>query len=301
LKIIIAGGTGFIGRALAARLSERGDDVVVLTRDPSHANQLPPGVTAVTWDARTGNGWIEQIEENTAIVNLAGAGLADARWTGARKRELWNSRVDAGRAVAGAARLAAARPRVVVQASAVGYYGPSTGGLLTELAGPGSDFLARLCIAWEASSREVEAIGVRRVIVRTGLVLGRDGGALPRLLLPFRWFVGGPLGSGRQWVSWIHLADEVAAIIYLIDRDTASGPYNLAAPRPLTNADLARAIGRALGRPSIVPTPAVALRLWFGEMATVLLDGQQVMPKRLLEEGFSFQFAEIDRALADVR
>jgi uncharacterized protein (TIGR01777 family) len=301
LKVIITGGTGFIGRALAAKLIERGDDVVVLTRDRRHAAQLPLGVTTVTWDGRTSNGWTDQIGANTAIVNLAGAGLADARWSEARKQELRDSRLNAGRAVVTATRLAATPPRVVVQASAVGYYGSSNDRQLCEMDGPGSDFLAHLCVDWEASTRDVEQVGVRQVILRSGLVLGRSGGALPRLLLPFRWYVGGPLGSGRQWVSWIHLADEVAAIVYLIDRESASGAYNFTAPNPVTNAELARSIGRSLGRPSFVPAPALALRLLFGEMATVLLDGQRVGPERLVAAGFSFQFAQIDGALADVR
>jgi uncharacterized protein len=299
LKVIITGGTGFIGRALAAELAGRGDDVLVLTRNLSHTSRLPPGVQAVVWDVETGGAWGSQINQDTAIVNLAGAGIADRRWTNERKRVLRESRLAAGRAVTAAVRSAPKPPRVVVQASAVGFYGATGDSLVTESTGSGADFLARLCVEWEASTIDVEAVGVRRAIIRTGLVLGKGGGALRLLALPFRFFVGGRLGSGQQWVSWIHLADEVAAIIYVIDHGLASGAFNLTSPYPVRNATFAQELGHALGRPALFPAPALALRLLLGDTASVLLEGQRVLPTRLLDLGFAFRFSDLGRALAD--
>jgi uncharacterized protein (TIGR01777 family) len=249
----------------------------------------------VTW-----SGWNSTVDSDTAIVNLAGAGLADARWTEQRKREIRESRLSPGRAIASAVRHSPRKPRVVVQASAVGYYGPLDDRIVTESDLPGSDFLARLCVDWEASTVEVEAFGVRRPIIRSGMVLSAAGGALPRLLLPFRFFVGGPLGSGAQWVSWVHIDDEVAAILYLLDSDLATGPYNVVSPAPLTNRDFARLLASMIGRPAVLPTPPVALRLMFGEMSTILLEGQRVAPRCLTEGGFQFEFPDARLALSDL-
>jgi uncharacterized protein (TIGR01777 family) len=254
----------------------------------------------VRWDGATAEGWGALADGADAVVNLAGESLAEGRWTSERKRRIRESRLRAGQAVVQAVSVAARKPRVVVQASAVGYYGPRGDEEVDERAAPGQDFLARLCVEWEASTAPVEAQGVRRVVVRSGLVLSREGGALPRILLPFRLFVGGPLGDGRQWWSWIHIADEVAAIRFLMEREEASGAYNLTAPNPLTNAAFGKALGRVLGRPSFVRTPALALRLAFGEMGSVLLEGQRVLPRRLLDAGFRFHFPDAEAALRDL-
>lgn len=303
MRVVITGGSGLIGRAVAADLSHD-HEVVILTRDPQKA-RIPAGTRAVAWDGRTPEGWGSLLDGDTAIVHLAGESIADGRWTRAKKERIRASRVDSGRAVAAAIRAAAARgaaerPRVLLQASGVGYYGPRADAAVTEHAAAGDDFLASVCKQWEASTAEVEAWGVRRAVLRTGLVLARDGGALPRMALPFRLLGGGPVGDGRQWMPWIHLADQVGAIRFLLAREDASGPFNLTAPRPLTNRDFSRALGKALRRPSLLPAPGFALRLALGEMAVLLLKGQRAVPQRLLELGYSFRFPEAGAALTDL-
>ena len=300
MRILITGGTGLIGRALAADLAQEGHEVVVLSRHPERATDMPSGVQVQGWDARTAEGWGHLADGADAIVNLAGENLAAGRWTAERKRRIRESRVNAGRAVVAAVEAASRKPRVVVQASAVGYYGPCGDEEITEDHPPGNDFLAQVCVEWEASTAAVEEMGVRRPIIRTGVVLSATGGALPRMLPPFRFGLGGPLGSGQQWFPWIHLADEVGAIRFLIAHEEASGPFNLSAPNPVTNAAFTRALGRVLGRPTFMRVPAFALRLLFGEMGTVLLEGQRAVPKRLLEMGYTFRFAEVEAALRDL-
>ncbi len=301
MRVIIAGGTGLIGRALAADLVQDGHHVIVLSRTPErYTGRLPAGVQVERWDARRAEGWAHLADGADAIVNLAGENIAAGRWTPERKRRIRESRLNAGRAVVEAVQAASNRPRVVVQASAVGYYGPCGDEEVTENHPPGSDFLARVCVEWEASTAPVEELGVRRPILRTGIVLSTEGGALPRMLPPFKLGLGGRLGSGRQWFPWIHIRDEVRAIRFLVEREDASGPYNLTAPNPVTNAEFTRALGRVLGRPALLPVPALALKVLFGEMATVLLDGQRAVPRRLLEAGFSFEFTDVEAALRDL-
>ncbi len=300
MKVIITGGTGLIGRALAAELLAAGHEVVVLSRNPRPAQGLPPEVRVERWDGRTAQGWGPLADGADAIVNLAGENIAGGRWTAERKRRIRQSRIDAGQAVVEAVRAAKRKPAVVAQASGIGYYGPHGDEEVTEDFPPGEDFLGRLAVEWEASTAPVESLGVRRVVVRTGVVLSREGGALPRLTLPFRFFLGGPLGSGRQWMPWIHITDEVRAIRFLLEKEDARGPYNLAAPRPVINRELARALGRVLGRPAWLPVPAPALKLLLGEMSAVLLTGQRAVPKRLLEEGFRFQWPELETALRNL-
>jgi uncharacterized protein (TIGR01777 family) len=300
MRVIITGGTGLIGRALAASLVADGHEVCVLSRAPGRAKGLPPGVQAVAWDGRTAAEWGPLADGAAAIVNLAGESLSAGRWTSARKRRIRESRVNAGKAVVQAVQAASQKPAVVVQASAVGYYGPHGDEEVTEETPPGTDFLAQVAIDWEASTAPLEVLGIRRVVVRTGLVLSKAGGALPRLLLPFRLFAGGPLGSGRQWWPWIHSADEIAAIRYLMENPQAQGAFNLTAPNPLTNAAFSRVLGRVLGRPALLPAPAWVLRLMLGEMADVVLTGQRAVPRRLLEMGFTFRFPEAEVALRDL-
>lgn len=297
MRVVLTGGTGLIGRALAAELAAAGYEVVVLSRSPQRAPALPPGVRVVQWDGRTARGWGALADGAYAIVNLAGENIAAKPWTEAQKRRIRQSRLDAGQAVVEAVRAATQKPAVVVQASGIGYYGPHGDEEVTEDFPPGEDFLGRLAVEWEASTAPVESLGVRRVVIRTGVVLSQEGGAFPRLVLPFRFFLGGPLGSGRQWVPWIHIADEVRAIRFLLEREDARGPYNLCSPNPVTNRELARALGRVLRRPAWLPVPAPALKLLLGEMSAVLLTGQRAIPKRLLEANFRFQFADISSAL----
>lgn len=261
---------------------------------------MPAGVRCERWDGRTANGWGSLVDGADAIINLAGENIGAGRWTDKRKRAILDSRLNAGQAVVQAVEAAAHKPRVVIQASAVGYYGPHSDEEVTEDTPPGSDFLAQLTQDGEASTAGVEALGVRRVVIRTGVVLSKDGGALPRMMMPFRFFAGGRLGNGRQWFPWIHIADEVGAIRFLVENDAARGPFNLSAPVPLTNAAFTRLSGRRLKRPASMAVPAFALRLLFGEMATVLLDGQRAIPRRLLQLGFTFRFPEAGPALADL-
>ena len=300
MRTIITGGSGLIGRALAAELAAAEHEVIVLSRAPGRVGGLPAGARAVGWDGRTAEGWQDLADGATAIVNLAGEGIAAGRWTAARKQRIADSRHQAGAAVVQAVAGAETRPQVVIQASAVGYYGPRGDETITEDSVPGDDFLARVCVPWETSTEEVERLGVRRAIIRTGIVLSRDGGALPQMMLPFRLFAGGPLGSGRQGFPWIHLADEVSAIRWLIEREDASGPFNLAAPETLTNAEFGRVLGRVMHRPSFMPTPGFALRLVLGELSTLLLDGQRQVPQRLLDLGFTFRFPIAEAALRDL-
>jgi hypothetical protein len=306
MRYIIAGGTGLIGSALAGSLAGDGHEVVVLTRSPGSAKGLPPGVRAVHWDGRTAAGWGELADGAAAIVNLAGAsiageGLLPSRWTPARKAIIRDSRLNPGRAVVEAVRQAKAKPGVLVQSSGVGYYGSRGDELLTEESTAGQDFLARLAAEeWELSTRAVEEMGVRRVVIRSGAVLDAREGALPRLVLPFRFFVGGRLGNGRQYLPWIHLADEVGAIRFLMDHRSACDAFNLVAPEQVTNAEAARILGRVLKRPSLIPVPGPVLRLALGELTTILLEGQRASAARLLELGYRFQFPTLEPALRDL-
>jgi hypothetical protein len=304
MHVVIAGGTGLIGTALGRSLITDGHRVTVLGRDPGRA-RVAPGVALRRWDARSAEGWVDVVEGADAFVNLAGESLAGtgplpARWTPAQKQRIRDSRLHAGRAVLEAFQAASSRPGVLVQASGVGYYGPLEDAVATEQTPAGSDFLARLAADWEASTAAVETLGVRRVVARTGVVLAMAGGALPRLVLPYRLFAGGPLGSGRQWVPWIHLADEVAAIRFLIGEAAARGPFNLTAPGATTNAELGRTLGRVLGRPSLLPAPAFALRTLLGEVADLVLTGQRAVPAQLEAAGFRFRFPELEPALRDL-
>jgi uncharacterized protein (TIGR01777 family) len=300
MRIVIAGGSGLIGRAVAADLAAAGHEIVVLSRDPARHGALPQGVRAERWDGRSAAGWAALLDREAAILNLAGEGIAAGRWTAERKRRIRASREESSRAVVEAVRQAAVRPRVLLQGSAVGYYGPTGDEPVTENHPPGDDFLAETCAAWEAASAEVESLGVRRVLLRTGIVLARAGGALPQMVRPFRLGLGGPLGGGRQWMPWIHLADEVEAIRFLLEHDGASGPWNLTAPHPVTNRDFSRALAKALHRPSLLPAPRLALRLLLGEMSDMLLHGQRGLPRRLLDAHYLFRFPNLEPALRDL-
>jgi uncharacterized protein (TIGR01777 family) len=299
-RTIITGGTGLIGRALSTSLVADGHEVIVLSRNPRRATGLPDGVQVQGWDARTAEGWGRLVNGAHAIVNLAGANIAGGRWTARRKRLIRSSRVNAGQAVVQAIRAAENKPQVLIQSSGIGYYGPRGAEEITEEAPAGDDFLGQFAAEWESVTAPVEELGVRRAVIRTSAVLSTQGGALPLWLLQFKLFVGGPLGNGRQWLPWIHIADEVRAIRFLLEHPQGHGPFNLSAPHPLTNKDFSRTLGQVLGRPAVIPAPAFALRLVLGEMSNVLLTGQRAIPRRLLDLGFSFQFPEVKAALQDL-
>ena len=300
MRLIIAGGTGLIGRALTADLTAEGHEVIVLSRNPARAAGLPEGARVERWDARSADGWGHLVDGADAIVNLVGESLASGRWTAERKRRIRDSRVSGGQAIVEAVRSAANKPQVVVQSSGIGYYGPHGDEPVTEEDAAGSDFLGKVCVDWEASTASIDAMGIRRPVIRTAVVFSNDALAFKQMLLPFKLFVGGPVGSGGQWLPWMHIADEVAAIRFLIEHPDATGPFNLCAPDVVTNRDFARTAGRVLGRPSFFPVPGIALRVAFGEMSTVLLDGQRAVPQCLLDAGYTFRFPGLEDALRDL-
>ena len=308
MRILITGGTGFLGSLLSRQWAAEGHDVVVLSRHPGRAHPAHPGVRTLEWDGRTATGWAGEVDGADAIVNLAGESIGGVgtlqilfqRWTPGKKRRILESRVNAGRAIVEAVRGAVRKPNLLIQNGAIGYYGTSSTLELNEDSPPGNDFLAGVVQAWEASTAAVETMGVRRALLRTAVVLSPRGGTLAMMMLPFRLWVGGPLGSGRQWMPWVHQQDVVAAIRFILGKPEASGVYNLVAPEAATNGDIGRAIGRHLRRPYWLPAPSLALRALLGEKATIVLDGQRAVPRRLLREGFRFAFAGLDAALADL-
>ena len=292
MRIVIAGGSGFLGRALADALRREGRQVKVLTRRPGAL-----AADDVRWNPESGGAWSGVLERTEAVVNLAGEGIADRSWTAARKAAILSSRITATRTLSEAIRACAHPPRIFVSASGVGFYGTPGDQPLTEESAPGSDFLATVCRLWERETSA--AVGVARIVfLRTGVVLSRDGGALPRMALPFRFFVGGRLGSGRQYVSWIHLKDWVEMVRWALN-DTVSGPLNVTAPNPVTNAEFAKALAAAMHRPALFPVPAVVLRGMLGrEMAdALLLEGQRALPRRAETLGFRFRYPTVDAAL----
>jgi len=290
---LITGGSGFIGSALCRSLIADGHRVTVLTRDIERARtRVPEAVFLIDR--------LDFAEDVGAVVNLAGENLAGGRWTSARKHEFVGSRIGTTKRLLDWIERQERAPGVLVSGSAIGWYGPAGDEELDEDADAGNDFSAHLCRDWEAEAVKAEALGVRVCRLRTGIVLGTEGGALRKMLLPFRAGVGGRMGSGRQWMSWIARADIVALIRWLIDHDSARGAYNGTAPAAVTNAEFARTLGAALHRPAVLPTPAFALRLLFGEMADILLTGQRVVPKRATAEGFKFKYPELPSALSSV-
>lgn len=297
--VILTGGTGFIGRALCRALNSGGYQVAVLTRNMDRARAiLGDHALAVRWDGRTTTGWQELVSRSEAIINLAGENIGAGRWTLARRAQIRESRVLAGRALVEGLRRASPRPRALIQASAVGYYGPRGDEELGEDSPSGDGFLAETVRLWEESTREAEEMGVRRVIMRSGLVLERDGGVLPRFLLPFRFFVGGPIGSGEQWISWVHRDDEAEAFLWALGRRDLAGVFNVVAPGPVRMREFARALGLVMNRPAACRVPAFLLRWAFGQMAEeTILSGQRVLPARLLLEEFRFRFPDLETAL----
>jgi hypothetical protein len=300
-KIIITGGTGMLGRALTKAFTTTGDEVIILTRNLSQARRLPQGARAVEWDGKTGRSWFHELTHATAIINLAGETIGKPLWTAARKQRIRESRVNAGQAIVDALHCAGVKPPVLLQMSGVGYYGLHADEIIAEDGAAGSDFLASVCVDWENATAAAGKMGVRRIIARTGVVLSREGGALPLMALPFWFGVGGPIGNGQQYLPWIHVADVVKGMRFLIENDHASGVVNLCAPNPVTNKQFVRALGRALSRPAFLPAPGFALKLALGEMAElVLLGGQRVVPTRLTGLGYPFQFSDVEQALREL-
>jgi len=290
MRIVVSGGSGFLGQALTRALRAHGHRVIVLTRRPAREGDL-------LWSAGTDSGaWVAAVQAADVVINLAGEGIADRRWSPARKQAILQSRVEATRTLATALN-EAVTPAIFLSGSAIGIYGDCGDEEVTETHPPGTDFLAEVCVAWEQEAQAIADV-TRVVLLRTGIVLAEHGGALAQMAMPFRFFVGGPVGSGGQYMSWIHLDDWVGLVLWLLENDTLRGPVNLTAPQPVRNRQFARALGRAMGRPSLLPVPAFALRLMLGELAdTALLSGQRVLPAAALAAGFSFRYPDVDSAL----
>lgn len=299
MNILITGGTGLIGNALTKSLLAEGHTIRVLTRRTPLPVSSERNLNYLHWDGKTPEGWGEVIADTDAVINLAGEPLARWPWTPRQKQKFWDSRVNAGRAITAAIQAAPARPKVLIQASGINHYGLH-GNLADENTPPGDDFLARLTVAWEESSQPVEELGVRRCLLRLAVVLAPKGGLFPLMALPIRLFLGGPLGSGKQPVPWIHIEDVIGAIHFLLYNDQAWGAFNLIAPEVVTNAEFNRALAAALKRPFWLPTPAFLLRLVLGEMASLILDGRPAYPRRLLEAGYTFKFPALQQALNDI-
>lgn len=307
MKVTVAGGTGFLGTALGWTWAEEGHEIRVLTRSlqPGRAQHEPgtgkPGMTRVGWDPPAGPAAIAcEIDGADVVVNLSGESVGGRRWNAARKQALRDSRIVPTRTIAAAIRDARTPPRVYINGSAIGYYGDRGADVLDEDSTAGDDFLARLCVDWEREVAEAARADVRTVLLRTGIVLENTGGAFPRMVRPFRFFAGGRLGSGRQYMSWIHRHDWVELVRWIVDTPAISGPVNATAPHPVTNANFARALGRALHRPALLPAPAFALRLALGEFADSILASERVIPQRALKAGYHFRYPEIDIAFRGI-
>jgi uncharacterized protein (TIGR01777 family) len=295
MNVLVTGSHGMIATALIPRLRARGDRVLRLVRTE------PEGSDDVRWDPPAGTIDAAALEGVDAVVHLAGVGIGDKKWTEARKNEVLESRTIPTNLLARTLAALDTRPRVLVSSSAIGYYGDRGDDVLTESASPGDDFGARVCREWEEATAPAEEAGIRVVRTRTGLVLTARGGFLKRLLLPFKLGIGGRLGSGRQWMSWVTLDDDLDAILYLIDADSVSGPVNVTAPNPVTNAGFTKQLGNAVHRPTVIPTPMPALKVVYGdELVDTLLGSERVVPERLQQSGFTFSHPELDGALRAV-
>jgi len=300
-RIVVSGGTGYVGMALVKRLSATGKEVVVLSRSgrlPPSLQSLP-GVSAVPWDARSLGAWANVVDGAAAVVHLAGEPAVGQRFTDSVKQRIFDSRVKSAEALVQAIERAEKRPDVLVSASGVGYYGPRGDEPCDESTPPGDDFLARVCIAWEGAVHGAERFGVRVAITRFGVVIGPGGGALPVMARPFKLFAGGKLGDGRQMFSWVHLDDAVAAVERCLDDASISGPLNVASPEAVHQSEFADALGHALKRPAWLPAPSFALKLLFGEGSGPILTGQRAVPKRLEAIGFQFRHPKLDETLSD--
>lgn len=301
MRIIITGATGLIGKSLCKQLNPN-YEIVALSRNIERAQtSLGPNVKIVKWDGISTNQLAKYIDGAFAVINLAGAPIASGRWTHAKKQRILQSRLDATKAIADAIVSAKNKPRVLIQSSAIGYYGFGHTEALDETSPPGEGFLADVCKEWEFQAKPVESVGTRCVIIRTGIVLSHEGGALPRMITPFKFFLGGYPGSGQQWVSWITLEDEVAAIRFLMENPQMSGAFNLTSPNPVTMKRFCQTIGDILKKPCWLAIPPLVLRLIFGKMADeTLLCSQDVIPKRLLDSGFTLKYTNITEALENI-
>ena len=295
MRLVITGASGFIGTALCARLLQEGHKLILLTRS-SPRNATTNRKKWQHWTPGTPGDWESVLEGADGVINLAGEPIAAKRWTPSQKKKIRASRIDATYSLISAVAKAERKPAFLLNASAVGYYGPHGDETVTEEAPAGNDFLSSVCRDWEEEAQRGESIGLRVIRLRTGIVLGRGGGALAKMALPFKLFAGGPLGSGKQWMPWIHLDDEVGLILYLIENE-AAGPVNATAPNPVTMNEFCQTLGKVMGRPSWLGAPAVALRIVLGEMAEMLLTGQRAVPAAAEKLGYQFRYPHLAEAL----
>lgn len=299
MKILITGGTGFVGTQLISRLRQDGHEMTILTRSLKGAKKASPGISYLEGDPTRKGPWQQSIKDHDAVINLAGASIF-SKWTDEHKRAIRESRVFTTQNIVEGIPSHHEKPFTFFSTSAVGYYGFCGDEELTEESPPGTDFLARIAIEWEEEALKAQAKGARVVITRFGIVLGEKGGALGQMIPLFKKYIGGPIGSGKQWFSWIHIKDLAEAFIFLIKHPEISGPVNLCAPNPVRNRDLARALGEVLHRPSFMPAPGFMIKLVLGEFGSVILEGQRVIPKKLMEKGFVFSYPDIRQALQSI-
>lgn len=300
MRILISGATGFVGRALCRHLIGRGDEVRAFSRRPAQALASLEGVERVfTWDAATYEPPAEAFEGVDAVIHLAGESVV-GRWTEAKREAIRTSRVDSTQLLVSAMAKLENPPKTLISASAIGYYGEKGEAEVTEESGPDNDFLGQVAVAWEAAALRAELSGVRVVCLRTGIVLGQGGGALEAMLLPFKLGVGGPLGSGKQWWSWVAFDDVIGLIDFALRTPEVEGPLNVTAPRPVRQKEFAKALGRALHRPAFMPAPAFALKLALGGFSTELLSSKKVFPRKAEQLGYDFRFSDLDACLAHV-
>jgi uncharacterized protein (TIGR01777 family) len=299
MKILITGGTGFVGTQLTSRLIQDGHEVTILSRSAKQSGEVFRGISYLQGDPTQKGPWQEVIKNHDGVINLAGASIF-AKWTEVHKRAIRESRVNTTRNVVEGIPIHPQKPFTLLSTSAVGYYGFCGDEELNEESPHGDDFLARIAVEWEGEALKARDKGARVVLTRFGIVLGEKGGALSQMIPLFKKYIGGPIGNGKQWFSWVHIKDLSKAFAFLTKHPEISGPVNICAPNPVRNKDLAKAIGKALHRPSFMPAPGFMVRLVLGEFGSVILKGQRVIPKRLLDSGFTFQFPDIDKALQGI-
>lgn len=297
MRIVLAGGSGLIGRTLTKALSQGGHSVIVLSRQKAPSGGSIP-VRYAHWDGRTGGAWTQHLGGADVVINLSGASLGDGRWTPRRKEEILSSRVNATTILVEAMRTVAQRPKVLISASGAGYYGHVPEGELDESAPAGTDFLATVCREWENAAETAERLGVRVVRLRTGFIVGRQAPAFQRMVAPFRFFAGGWFGAGSQWFPWIHLRDVVGGYLHVLEHTSLSGAVNLVAPESLRILEFMKILGRVMGRPAWMPVPSVALRVLLGEMSDLVLKGQRAVPRRLQQSGFVFAYPRAQEAFS---
>lgn len=302
MRVVLAGATGFIGRSLISRLVENQHEVILLTRSPEKfSGSWGDSVRPVLWNGRSAGIWQDCVEGAEGVINLCGESVAGKKWTPEQKNKIVSSRIESTRAIVLAIHNARVKPAVLVNASAVGYYGWDTSDReITEEEPSGTGFLAETCAAWESEALRAAGPGVRVCLARIGIVLEKDGGALQKMLPPFRFFIGGPLGSGKQWFPWIHREDVVGMLLMALKDSRVEGPFNVCAPQAVTLGNFAAVLGKVLRRPSFFPVPGFVLKLMLGEMAVLLLNGQNTIPRKMRSWGYSFRYPELESALGNI-